>query len=474
MNARRALALLASLTLRAQDPAADLVPNLGRFLDVFTLVQREAADAPASDVALYQGALPGALRQLDPHSIFFDPDNFKQLQEMEKSIRRGFGTIVQILPGRVVVLQTQAGSPGARAGLLPGDEILAVNGYVLSQFEPEQIIQLLTQARQQAVRLAVRRQNMPRILEFELSPASLETPSVDRAFLVAPGVALVRVTSFEGNTAKDFRAAVEKLGGAQLKGLVIDLRNNPGGTLPAALEICSMFLKPGQRIISVKGRSKETENIDVPKDAPAPYAFPVAVLINAKSASASEIVAAALQDHGRAVIAGDPSFGKGLVQSVFPMRSGDTAIALTVAYYFSPKGRNLQRPLKGAQVETPSPDTPGGVKPDLTAPPPAMTRLRYVLEQSGALTAFATEYTRRVRVGDDFQVAPKVLDEFQGWLAAHQIQPRVAEWTADAGWIRQRLQQEILNLGVSVEKGDEVELRHDPLVVQTLQSLGIR
>ena len=476
MTARRVLALLVSAAaLGAQtpppDPAADLGPAVDRFMKVFTLVDREAADRPASDTAIYQGALPGALRQLDPHSIFFDPDNFKQLQEMEKSVRRGFGTIVQILPGRVVVLQTQAGSPGARAGLLPGDEILGVNGYVLSQFEPEQIIQLLTQARQQTARLAVRRQNMPRILEFDLSPASIETPSVDRAFLLAPGQGFIRVTSFETNTAKEFRAAIEKLGGAALKALVIDLRNNPGGVMPAALEMSAMFLNKGQRIISIKGRSKETENIEVPAEAPAPYAFPVAILINGKSASASEIVTAALQDHGRAVIVGDPSFGKGLVQNVFPMK-GDTAVALTVAYYYSPKGRNLQRPLKGSQLETPSADTPGGVKPDLSPGPPPMTRWRYVLDQSGALTAFATEYTRKTKVDEKFEVAPKLLDEFQGWLAANKIQPRVAEWTADSLWIRQRLQQEILNLGVSVEKGDEVEFRHDPWVVRALDRLG--
>jgi len=472
MSARRTLALLASAAgaLAAQeDPAAAIAPHLERFVKLYGVVEREAADKPVADQAVFQGALPGALRQLDPHSIFFDPDNFRQLQEMEKSVRRGFGTIVQILPGRVVILQTQPGSPSARAGLLPGDEILGVNSYALSQFEPEQIMQLLMQARQQPVRLDVRRQNSPRLLPFELTPASLEAPSVDRIFHIAPGVGFIRCSSFEVNTGKEVREAIERLGGAKLKGLVLDLRNNPGGVLPAALEIASMFLKPGQRIISVRGRSKKTEDIDVPATA-TPYPFRLAVLVDKKSASASEIIAAAVQDHKRGVILGDATFGKGLVQSVYPLMT-DTAIALTVAYYFTPSGRNLQRPLKFAQLETPGPDTPGGVKPDLAVPLPPMSRLRVALEASGAFTAFATDFTRRQTIAPGFAVSPKVMDEFQGWLIQRNIQPGVSDWTADARFIGQRLKQEIYNLGLGVAQGDEIEMANDPLVQRAVAEL---
>ena len=474
MSAKRILASAVSVGLalapaQDADPAAGIAPHLAQWVKLFAVVDREAADKPNADQAVFQGALPGALRQLDPHSIFFDPENFRQLQEMEKSIRRGFGTIVSILPGRVVVLQTQAGSPGARAGLLPGDEIVGVNGYALSQFEPEQIMQLLMQARQHAVHLDVRRQNSPRLLPFELTPASMETPSVDRAFLLRPGVGFVRMTSFEGNTGKELRAAIEKIGGHQLKSLVLDLRGNPGGVLPAALETAAAFLQPGQRIISVRGRSKKTEDIDVPAGAK-PYTFPLAVLVNAKSASASEIVAAAMQDHKRGVVVGEPTFGKGLVQSVFPLMT-ETAIALTVAYYYSPAGRNLQRPLKGAQLETPSADTPGGVKPDHGVVPPRPSRLHVALEASGSFTAFATGFTRRQTVADGFEVSSRLMDEFQGWLAQHNIQPAITEWTADAHWIQQRLKQEIYNLGLGVEKGDEIEMRNDPVVIRALAEI---
>lgn len=456
-------ALLAGSAWGQTDPAAELEPLVKKFVDVLTLVKEQAADPVAWEPVMNQGVLPGALRQLDPHSIYFDPDQFRQLQEMERSVQRGFGTIVSILPGRVMILQTQNGSPAARAGLSAGDEILAINGYALAQLDTEQLISLLGQARQQKVKLDVRRQNTPRLLEFILSPETMNAPSVDRAFAIEPGIGFIRIASFEKNTGAEAKAAIEKLGGKNLKGLVIDLRNNGGGVLEAALECASFLLRPGQRIISIRGRNKKTEDIDVPAGV-TPYEFPVTVLVNEKSASASEIVAAALQDHGRATVVGERTFGKGLVQSVYPIHGG-SGLALTVAFYYSPKGRSIQRPLRDSQLApSTSRDTPGGIVPDATAIPERQTRLRFALEGSASFTTFATAYTRRVTVPEGFQVTGPLLDEFRSWLADRSIQPNVGEWTAELGWIRSRLEQEIITLGFGVEKGDEVELRRDPVV----------
>lgn len=455
------------------DPAAELAPLVKKFVDVLTLVREHASDPITLEPAMNQGALPGALRQLDPHSIYFDPDQFRQLQEMEQSVQRGFGTIVSILPGRVVILQTQNGSPAARAGLSPGDEILAINGYVLAQLDTEQLIGLLGQARQQKVKLDVRRQNTPRLLEFMLSPETMNAPSVDRVFALEPGIGYLRVSSFEKNTGAEVQAGIEKLGGRQLRGLVLDLRNNGGGVLQAALEAASLFLKPGQTIISVRGRSKKTEQIDVPAKAN-PYLFPVVVLVNEKSASASEVLASALQDHGRAAIVGEPTFGKGLVQSVFPLHGG-TGLALTVALYYSPKGRSIQRPLRNNQLAgATQQQAAGGIIPDIVARPEASNRLRMVLEGTASFTAFATEFVRGKTVERGFRISGPVLDEYRSWLAARNIQPAVREWTADLGWIRSRLEQEIVTLGLGVEQGDEIELARDPAVIRAIEEIRRR
>src|ERR1700683_1686 len=316
---------LPALFLFATPPSTeDLESALKRFTELIAIVQTHAADPVNTQQSIYEGAIPGMLRTLDPHSIFFDPDQNEQLKQMENSERKGFGTVVSVLPGRVIVLQALPGTPSAKSGLQPGDEIVAVNNVVLARLEFEQIVGYLGESHQHRAQLIVRRPGNARPLPFVLDPELLDSPSVDRAFMLQPGIGYVRVNGFDPQSARQLKEAIEKLGGAKLKALVLDLRDNPGGVVQTALEAASYFLKPGQKILSVKGRSIEEQTVDVPKTA-SPYDFPLAVLVNAKTASAAEILTGALQDHDRAVVLGEPSYGKGLVQNVFPL-TGNTAL----------------------------------------------------------------------------------------------------------------------------------------------------
>lgn len=454
--------------------AEDIDTSLKRFIDVYAIVEEEAADKVEPHRAFYEGAIPGMLRRLDPHSVFFDPAQFDQLKELESSTRKGFGTVVSVLPGRVIVLQTLPNTPSARAGVEPGDEILAVNNIPLGGLTMEQLIGLLGQSRQSQAKLDVKRQGNARLLQFLLTPEDVDSPSVDRAFHVEPGVAYVRVVSFDQKTGELVKAAIEKLGGASLQGLVLDLRDNPGGLMPPALETASLFLKPGQKIVSVRGRRIEgQQEINVP-DQNAPYAFPVAVLINEKSASGSEIVAGAIQDHKRGIVLGTRSFGKGLVQSVYPL-SSDTGMALTTAFYYTPSGRSIQKPLSGTQLEATSTlEGRGGIQPDHVVYPAGHSQLAAVLDSSGAFASFATRFLRQnQKIDDKFEVTSSMLSDFQGFLVDQGFAPPVSQWSADREWIRSRLKQEILNQSLGVERGDEVELRRDPVVRRALQELGL-
>lgn len=461
----------AFLLLFADEAGETLDRSLQRFTEVFAVVQANAADPVSSAHLLYEGAIPGMLKQLDPHSVFFGPAQFEQLKELEKSTRKGFGSVVSILPGRVIVLQTLPGTPSARSGMSPGDEIVAINGIALARLEPEQLVQLLTEARQRQVQLMVRRPGNARLLPLVLTPEDMDSPSVDRIFEISSGIGYVRATSFDTGTGKEIKAAIEKLGGAQLKGLVLDLRNNPGGVMTAALETAALFLEPKKVIVSVRGRSVGGDEIKVPDDA-SPYSFPVAILINNKSASASEIVAGALEDHKRAVILGEQSFGKGLVQSVFPLSQG-SGMALTTAFYYTPAGRSIQRPLRG-QLETATVSGVGGISPDQVVHPEPTTPFRAVLEANGMFTWFATEWLQRTRpqIAPEFDVTNALMDEFQTALSGKNIRPGIAEWSKDREWIRTRLRQEILNLAVGVDKGDEVELRNDPVVRAAVMAIS--
>src|SRR5579863_3664485 len=286
--------------------AEDLDHQVKRLVDAYALVEQNAADPVSSEQVFYQGVIPGMLRRLDPHSVFFDPQQFDQLRKLETSTQKGFGSVVSVLPGRVIVLQTLPGTPSAKSGMSPGDEILAINNIRLDRLDLEQLVGLLQQTRQQPAHLTIRRPGNSRLLEFTLTPEELQEPSVQRAFLLKPGIGYLRVGSFDEKTGTQIKEAIESLGGRSLKGLVIDLRNNPGGVLTSAMETAALFLKPGLSILTVRGRSVPEKEEKVPADAD-PYTFPLAAIINGKSASASEIVAGALQDHDRGVIVGEPS-----------------------------------------------------------------------------------------------------------------------------------------------------------------------
>jgi len=471
-----ALALFLAQQAPPPPPNLDAVEEqMLRFTRVFAAIEAEAADPVNPDAAFYGGALPAMLRRLDPHSMFLDPSQFEQLQQMEKSEQKGFGSVVSILPGRVIILQTLPGTPSSKAGLGPGDEILAVNNIPLGGLDPEQLVGLLGEARQRKALVHVRRPGNVRILDFTLTPETLASPSVDRMFYLAAGIGYVRVQSFDEKTGKDVQAAIEKLGGAaKLKGLVLDLRANPGGVMGAAIETASLFLQPGQKILGVRGRRVREEDAQVATGA-TPYAFPLTVLMNAKSASASEIVAGALQDHKRASILGEQSYGKGLVQSVYPL-SSNTAMLLTTAYYFTPNGRSIQRPLRDAQIDEnlTAGRKEGGITPDEVVRPDLYTRLRAYLENSASFTAFATEYAGKTRITEGFKVDLSLLDQFQGFLFQRNVRPGIGEWLQDKEWIRSRLEQEIVTIALGVPQGDEVELRRDPVVRAAVNRLSLQ
>jgi carboxyl-terminal processing protease len=476
--------LLATATLGAQD---DFEAQVRSFINAFAVASSNAADPVNTEQVFYTGAIPRLLNRLDPHSVFFDHDQFEQLHHMETSTQKGFGSVVSILPGRVIVLQTLPGTPSQKAGLAPGDEILAINGYIIAQLDLEQLPQLLEQSRQRPARLDVRRPGVGTLLSFTLVPEELQSPSVDRAFFIAAGIGYIRVASFEEKTPQQLKEGIEKLGGDHLAGLVLDLRNNPGGLLTAAVGVSSLFLQPGTKIVTVRGRHVSENSESVPSSA-TPYGFKLAILVNEKTASASEIVSGAMQDHDRATIIGVPSFGKGLVQSVYPLGEG-TGLALTTALYYTPSGRSIQKPLDarfelGATTAHPNAQKEfrtdkgravtggGGIQPDFVVYPEESNRLRAVLDASASFTNFATEYLRTHKVDASFEIEPKLLDEFRSYLSERQIRPGVSEWFAEREFISNRLKTELFNQALGVEKGDEVELRRDPVVRKALELVG--
>lgn len=475
------------------DPAAELAPELKKFLDVLAVVQARGAGDVPPDKLIFEGAIPSMLRRLDPHTQFFEPTQFDQLKQMEASEQKGFGSIVSVLPGQVIFLQTFPGTPTSKAGIQPGDELVGINNVGIGSLDPQQIVELLSEARQHKIVIFVRRQNTAHLLQFELTPELQDASTIDRSYRLEPGIGYIRLTSWDVQTARQFSDALEKLDANSLDGLIIDLRDNPGGVVKAALDAASMFLKPGQRILTAKGRTGVVQSVDVPANAN-PYKFKLALLINAKTASASEIFSGALQDHDRAVVVGEPSYGKGLVQSVIPLSDG-AGLAITTAFYYTPSGRTIQRPLRNSTLSdtfNPGADSTagptyktdagrtvtggGGIRPDVEVAPAASTRLETVLDASGAFTTFATEYlashgSASKPLPDSFKITADIMDDFKVFLSARRIQPGIAEWSAERNWVENRLFEEMLTLTRGVAAGDQVAARRDTQIQAALKAL---
>jgi len=454
---------------------SELERSVGQLTQVLATLEQRFVDPVDAEAALFEGAMPAMVRNLDPFSSFLDPDQFESLREMQRGTEKGFGAVLWVKDGSVDVLQTLEESPSARAGVSPGDEIVGMNGYWLAELNMDQLVAVLSEARQREADLLVKRPQFSRLIPLKLTPAELADPSVQRRFFPQPGIGYVRVANFEAGTDSELREAIEALGGHDLKGLVIDLRRNPGGVVEAAVRTLTLFLEPDQRILWIEGREGPKEEVRTP--AGEPYRFPLSVLVDSETASAAELVAGALQDHGRATLVGGHSFGKGLVQSVFEL-SGGAGLALTTARYLSPEGRTIQRPIGKCgdfQLSPCGEDAEaavrGGIEPDVFAVR-RYTPFQFAMKASDSFLDFAKVYVLDGRAIDEgFNPSSEMLDEFQLFLSQRGIRVTLAEWTSALEFIRTHLQQEIFNLTLGVEKGDQVELRSDPTVLAAIEAL---
>lgn len=447
---------------QAASPPDPVEESLRRFTAVYSIIEENYADPIDPQAQIYRGAIPGILRRLDPYSAFFDAEQFRLLQQHQQAKSEGFGTIVSVTHGRVVVLEAFVGSPAARAGIQPGDDILEVNGHPIGRLGVEEIIQVLSAARSQPrTHMLVLRPNSSKVESIIASPAELSERTVDRAFLLRQGIGYLHLTSFESTTATELKEALEKWG-PSLQGLVLDLRDNRGGLLDVVVQAAGLFLPQGELVLTARGRKGEPKRFTVEKAAPLAQKVPLVVLVSGRTASAAEILAGALQDHRRAQLVGETTFGKGTVQSVYPLSEG-TGLALAVAYYFTPSGRSIER-TRNAE---------GGITPDVPVPPSGYTEYQAFLESRQAFLEFARRLHASGRaIPADFEVAPELLDEFRGFLRREQIPINEKLWSENRSYIRTRLKTEIFNLKFGVARGDEVAAAADPQVQRALALLA--
>src|SRR6266404_3798771 len=439
-----------------RDYSAEIDKQLRRFATVFGAIEENYADPLNQDGIVYRAAIPGMLRTLDPYTVFFDPDQFHQLQQQQRSKVEGFGTIVTVMPGRVIVLEVHVGSPAARAGIQPGDELLEINGYRIELLTVEQLPELLGEAKKAKAQVRLRHPGSAALQTAVITPAEMSESSVDRNYFIEPGIGYVRLNGFENTSADELHAAIAALLKQGMRALVFDMRENHGGLVDSSVEIAGFFLPANTVVLSVRGRSQKDKIYKVAEDAK-PWDFPMAVLVGKNTASAAEILSGALQDHHRAKLIGTQTYGKGIVQSVYTLSEG-TGVALAAAQYFTPAGRTIQKPTPGLSF-TKAIKGPGGIAPDeIVAGGTVANEYQMYLENGNALLDFARLWVPQNREGitDKFEVTPELLDAFKSWLQRQNAMVTDQLWSGNRTYLRQRLKVEIFNLAFGVAKGDQV------------------
>lgn len=322
---------------QATDPA--VFAQMELLADVLLQVRKNYVEEKTYE-ELLQGAIRGMLGELDPHSTFLDEAEYTQLKDDTSGSYGGIGIQIGMRDNILTVIAPIEDTPAFRAGLQSGDRILRIDGETTSGMTLRDAVKVLRGPEGESVRLTISAEGTAEEHDVEIVRDRIQVDSVKGARMLRPGIGYVRLTQFDAPAAENLAKALHTLQEEGLQALILDLRSNPGGLLEQAIKVADLFLEPAKTIVSTQGRGRSGREIPF-ESAGGPFAdLPLAVLINGGSASASEIVAGAMQDHNRGILIGDTTYGKGSVQSVIRMgEDDDAAIRLTTAYYYTPGHR---------------------------------------------------------------------------------------------------------------------------------------
>ncbi|MBI3895383.1 MAG: PDZ domain-containing protein [Acidobacteria bacterium] len=479
------------VTAQSSSTDAQIQQSFRTISKVLRIVEQQYADPVDVEKVIYNGAIPGMLRRLDPHSNFFDPKSFALLREEQEGRYYGVGMTVTPRNGKTIVLAPFVGSPAYKAGLRPGDVIVQVDNTSTDNLNTSEIAELLKGPKGTKVRIRVTREGTPEPLEFAIVRDEIPRKSIEHAFWIAPSIGYIRIANFNENTSRELRDALREFNPATMKGLVLDLRNNPGGLLAEGVNVGDLFLERGQLIVSHRGRSSPEKRYTASRGNRGPQ-FPMVVLINRYSASAAEIVAGAIQDHDRGLVVGESSFGKGLVQTVYPL-SENTGLALTTAKYYTPSGRLIQRDYSSVSLydyyyhkdsgTSKSRDTRhtdsgrpvyggGGISPDVEVPERKLNKFQETLARNYAFFNFARRYlAEHQTISRDFEVNGEVLDRFRQFLKEQQVPFQESDIEANREYIQQVIKMELYLSVFGMDEAYKLEAAADPQIQKSIELL---
>lgn len=474
--------------------------------------------SPPDKFRMARGAILGMLHSLDPHSGFYDRREFSEMQDEQSSHFYGIGVTVNQRNERIYVLGVSPGMPAEKAGLRYGDAIIAVGDVSAKNWTQSDALKHVRGEYGTSVSITVERAGEPEPITFTIKRDEVPFPSVRNSFMIRPDVGYIGLTGgFNQETSEELSAAIERLKKEGMTSLLLDLRDNPGGLLRQAVQVSETFLPRGVEIVSVRGRDGRYEPQVYRSENPEPETMPMVVMINGDTASASEIVAGAMQDKGRAWIVGEESFGKGLVQTVFRLRGG-TGLALTTARYFTPSGRLIQRPYNdlgiydyyyarreqaknsrlASKMDLPAQPKDekfytsigrevfagGGIRPDIEVKTEVEdVRLRDAcfefsrLLVAGVIPGFPEYKIKKSEQGgrfrsSDFQLSDSIVVAFKEFLRLHpELQVKENEAVKKQDYVRLRIRAEIITANYGTEIAGQFLLDSDQQTIRALTEI---
>ncbi|MCS7156744.1 MAG: S41 family peptidase [Blastocatellia bacterium] len=474
------------------------------FLEAMRLVHTQYA-GEVDSTALLTSTIRGMLAALDPHSNYLTPREYADLRQEQESEFFGIGVTINQRRGRVYVISVIPGTPADRAGLRYGDAILAVDGRSAEGWSTQEVARRVRGERGTTVELTVERAGEATPLTFRIARAPIPLPTIRTAFVIRPGVGYLGLTGgFQSTTTEELDEQLRRLKAQGVKALLLDLRGNPGGLLDQAVGVASRFLRPGETVVRIRGRTRERH---FKAESERTEDMPMVVLINRASASASEIVAGALQDHDRALIVGETSFGKGLVQTVIPLLRGTAgALTLSTARYYTPSGRLIQRDYRNVsayeyRVGRPNGRPPGpaartdggrrvygggGIEPDIPVPvtsDPVRSRLfgavfefmRHLV--NGRIPRF--EYFRIERQREPaspkdlfIEVSDSLIEAFIAFATRrNDLGVTEMDIRTHLDYVRQKMREELATARFGIDAATRVILESDEQVHRALEAI---
>jgi carboxyl-terminal processing protease len=462
-------------TRTAQARSQDVNDFLRTFSQIVDVVETNYVD-DVDSADLVEGAIRGMLRTLDPHSSFLDARSYKEMRQEQRGSFSGLGIVISLRGDEnlLTVISPIEGTPADRAGIRAGDVIAEIEGDETMGMSIDDALVRLRGLKGTEVSIKVRREGARELFPFTIVRDDIPTNSIQYAYILQPGVGYIRIKNFTQTTDRELREKLEELADQGMEKLVLDLRWNPGGLLDQAVKVSSEFLGKGDKVVFTHGRTPRSEEEHFASDEGGWGEVPIVVLINRGSASASEIVAGAIQDHDRGVVVGETSWGKGLVQTVYSL-SQNSAVALTTARYYTPSGRLIQRDYQSLEeyfspvaddqdpLAEKDPETElevfytdvgrkvfggGGIRPDVLVKREELPSLAETLERRSAFFEYARHYRSghdEVPEADKFKVRAALMDEFRSFLTeTKELEFTDEEFEESTDYIRRALKAEIL------------------------------